>query len=741
MTLEEKVGQLNQKLYGWQVYRKIGNQYELTETFKQHVQKFQGIGALYGLFRADPWSGIHFENGIPLEDSIHVTNMIQDYLKEHTRLGIPTLFSEECPHGHQALDSTVFPTHLGSGATWNTDLQTSVSEYIALELMERGVHLGLVSTLDIARDPRWGRTEECFSEDPYLAARMTKAVVKGMQGDNKEAPNVIAVLKHFAAQGAAVGGHNAGPALIGERELREIYLPPMKAGVRSGALACMAAYNEIDGIPCHSNRKLLTGILREEWSFNGIVMADGTALDRLLLLTGDKELAAAYALNAGVDLSLWDDIYTQIEVAVMNGKIKESVVDKAVKRVLYVKFLLGLFSEKVNKQKCASVSRKEGKTLNLEMARQSITLLKNKHHLLPLSKTNKTVAVIGPNADNVYNLLGDYTAPQRKESVVTIKQGISEIVEEGCEILYTKGCRIRSTDMSDFNNAKTIASKADVVILALGGSSAREFGMEFQDNGAVIDYDQAEMDCGENIDVANLDLGGVQKELVQELASLNTPMIGVLIQGRPYSLKDIEPYLDAILIGWYPGQLGGQAIAEVIFGDVNPSGKLPVSIPYSADQLPVYYNAKNSGAKSDYYDEVGHAMYSFGYGLSYSLFPCEFSTKEHETISIHSLTNGERLHVSVDVSNTGAYDGFAVVQLYIQDLEASVTQRIKELKAFKKIWIPAGETKNVRLQLGFEELAIWDLEMNQVVEPGNVMLMIGESSDQLDEKKLVIHEE
>ncbi|MGP4039289.1 glycoside hydrolase family 3 N-terminal domain-containing protein [Gracilibacillus sp. D59] len=741
MTLQEKVGQLNQKLYGWQVYRKNGDQYELTENFKQHVQKFQGIGALYGLFRADPWSSINFENGIPLEDALHVTNMIQEYLREHTRLGTPVLFSEECPHGHQALDSTVFPTHLGSGATWNSDLQKKVSKYIASELMERGVHLGLVSTLDIARDPRWGRTEECFSEDPYLAACMTEAVVKGMQGDNKESPNVIAVLKHFAAQGAAVGGHNAGPALIGERELREIYLPPMKAGVRSGALACMAAYNEIDGIPCHTNRKLLTDILREEWGFNGIVMADGTALDRLLLLTGDKELAAAYALNAGVDLSLWDDVYTHIEAAVRNGKIKESIVDKAVKRVLYGKFLLGLFSEVDDKPRSVSVNRSKGRTLNLEMARQSITLLKNEHNLLPLSKRNKTVAVIGPNADSVYNLLGDYTAPQRREAVVTIKQGINKIVEEDCEILYTKGCGIRSTDMSDFDRAKTIASKADMIVLALGGSSAREFGMEFEDNGAVLDYDQAEMDCGENIDVAKLNLGGVQKNLVQELAALNTPMIGVFIQGRPYSLKDIEAYLDAILIGWYPGQLGGQAIAEVLFGDVNPSGKLPVSIPYSADQLPVYYNAKNSGAKQDYYDEVGHAMYSFGYGLSYSSFQCKFSTKEHETISIHALTNGEYINVSVDVVNTGEYDGLAVVQLYIKDLEASVTQRTKELKAFQKVWIPVGESKNVKLQLGVEELSIWNIEMKQVVEPGTVMLMVGESSDQLDEKKLVIYQE
>ncbi|WP_163536226.1 glycoside hydrolase family 3 N-terminal domain-containing protein [Gracilibacillus sp. YIM 98692] len=739
MTLKEKVGQLNQKLYGWQVYKKTDDGYELTDTFKNHVDQFGGIGALYGLFRADPWSGINFENGIPLEDCFQVTNMIKQYLKEHTRLGIPALLSEECPHGHQALDSTVFPTHIGAGATWNPDLQQSASSHVASELMDKGVHLGLVSTLDIARDPRWGRTEECFSEDPYLASQMTKAVVHGMQGSVNDSPHVLPVLKHFAAQGAAVGGHNAGPALIGERELREIYLPPMKAGIEAGALACMAAYNEIDGIPCHVNRKLLTDILREEWNFKGIVMADGTALDRLLLLTGDEELAAAYALNAGVDLSLWDDIYTKIEAAVTNGKVDESLVDLAVKRVLYLKFRLGIMSGKpAGRANKPQYKRLESKQVNLEMARQSITLIKNNHHLLPLSKKQKRIAIIGPSADNVYNMLGDYTPPQRREAVVTIKDGIASIVEKDTEIFYTKGCGIRSKDTSDFKQAKTLAEKADVIILALGGSSAREFGMEFQNNGAVEHDAQAEMDCGENIDVANLKLGGVQERLVQELASFNIPMIGVLIQGRPYSLKNIESYLDAILIGWYPGQLGGQAIAEVIFGDVNPSGKLPISIPYSADQLPVYYNYKNSGAKQDYYDEVGHAIYRFGYGLSYTSFECSFSTEEIESINLKSLEKGERVKISVNILNKGSYDGYAVVQLYIQDMEASVTRRIKELKAFKKIWLEAGQSKQVNLELGFEELSVWNVQMEQVVEPGNVLLMVGESSNQLETKKLVI---
>ncbi|WP_163582836.1 glycoside hydrolase family 3 N-terminal domain-containing protein [Gracilibacillus saliphilus] len=738
MTLKEKVGQLNQKLYGWQVYKKNGSKYELTDIFKKHVEEFQGIGALYGLFRADPWSGVHFGNGIPLEDSKQVTNLVQQYLKENTRLGIPALFSEECPHGHQALDSTIFPTHIGSGATWNPVLQRKASQYVAKELSEKGVHLGLVSTLDIARDPRWGRTEECFSEDPYLASKMTEAVVKGMQGGESDTTEVLAVLKHFAAQGSATGGHNAGPALIGERELREIHIPAMKAGIQSGALACMAAYNEIDGIPCHANHFLLTTILREELGFNGVVMADGVALERLLHLTNDKELAAKSALEAGVDLSLWDDIYTQIETAVVNGIISEETLDQAVRRILYVKFLLGLFSNDYKTEDTSFADREEGKELNLAVARESITLLKNRGNILPLNKDKKAISVIGPNADSVYNMLGDYTPPQREGAVVTIKDGIAQTVGKDCDVFYAKGCDIRSTDTSGFEYAKEIARKSDVIIVALGGSSAREFGMAFHNNGAVMNVGKAEMDSGENIDVLDLDLGGVQEELVKELACIGTPIIGVFIQGRPHSISHIEQYLDAILIGWYPGQQGGKAIAEVIFGEVNPSGRLPISIPFHSGQLPVYYNYKDSGGKREYYDGLGEAMYSFGYGLSYSTFHYQFTSVETARITQECLSQAEEVRIPVQVTNQGPYDGNVVMQLYMKDLQSSVTQRIKELKDFRKVWLQAGESKTITLTLQEEDLSIWNLHMKQEVEKGTVLLMIGDSPDRLIEKELII---
>ena len=308
MTLNEKIGQLNQRLYGWQLYNKTENGYELTDIFKNEVKRWGGLGAIYGIFRADGWSQVNFENGIPKEDCKIVINMIQDYIRKNTRLKIPVLFTEECPHGHQALDGEMFPCNIGVGSTWNTDLIKSVASNISDEISRKGANLALVSTLDVLRDPRWGRAEECFSEDPFLCSKYTESIVEGYQKENFE-NGVGVVLKHLCAQGAAIGGHNSGAANIGERELREVFLPPVEAGVRSGAIGVMAAYNEIDGIPCHANRKLLTNTLRDEYGFNGIVMADGCALDRLLIMTRNKEKACKLAIEAGIDLSLWDEIY------------------------------------------------------------------------------------------------------------------------------------------------------------------------------------------------------------------------------------------------------------------------------------------------------------------------------------------------------------------------------------------------------------------------------------------------
>lgn len=730
MTLKEKVGQLNQKMYGWQAYRRTENGIELTEEFKEQVAFGDGMGALYGLFRSDPWSAVTYQNGIPTEDSAKVANMIQRYVIENTRLGIPVLLTEECPHGHQALDGTMIPTNIGVGSTWNPELMEEAYSHVAKEVRSRGAHIGLISTLDILREPRWGRAEECYSEDPYLASQMTKAAVRGLQGDGTELDKqekVVAVLKHFAAQGNGEGGHNAGPANIGERELREIHLPAMKAGVEAGALGCMAAYNEIDGIPCHANKKLLTDILRGEWGYKGFVMADGVAIDRLRMLTGDYEGAAALALEAGVDLSLWDTSFTTLESAVKQNKTTEEYIDRAVRRILTIKFALGLFDQPyIDEGKPIEVvGNEEFRKVNLQVARESAVLLKNEN-ILPLDK-KAHVAVIGPNADQIYNQLGDYTAIQREGKGTTILEGIKQISEG--RVTYAKGCSVRGTSKEGFAEAIAKAEAADVVVMVLGGSSMRNFDIKFDSNGAAIVGDNpTDMDCGEGVDLADLRLGGVQEELVKAIAKTGKPMVLVLIQGRPHAITNIVDDCSAILCGWYPGEEGGRAIAEILFGDVNPSGKLSVSIPRSSAQLPVYYNRKDQGRKLQYVDQSAEPLYPFGYGLSYSTFTLENLRLSNEEVPLDEINGGSVVKVFVDVENKGPMAGAEVVQLYIKDVQASVTRRVKELKGFQKVWLEPGEKKTVTIELSKEELAIWNQDMEFVVEPGDFIIMVGSNS-------------
>ncbi|WP_342042946.1 glycoside hydrolase family 3 N-terminal domain-containing protein [Bacillus sp. OTU2372] len=734
MTLKEKVGQVNQKLYGWEVYRKTDTGYELTEKFKEHVERWDGIGVLYGLFRSDPWSAVNFENGITEDVSAEVANMIQQYVKEHTRLGIPILLSEECSHGHQGLDSMITPVNLGIGATWNPELHEKLMAAVAEEVREKGAHLALVSTLDILRDPRWGRSEECFSEDPYLASRLTEAVLKGMQGEPSDfipERKMAAVLKHFAAQGNGIGGKNAAPASIGERELREIHLPPMIAAIQSGALACMAAYNEIDGIPCHANDYLLNHILREEFGFKGAVMADGCALDNLVALTQSRERAAALALENGVDISLWDDVYTTLETAVETGLVSEEKLNDAVRRVLTLKFKMGLFDQPFVEAKLRQNKEQAGK-INLESARQSIVLLKNEG-ILPLKKDVKKVAVIGPNADVIYNQLGDYTPFQREGRVITVLKGIASLAEEA-EVVYEKGCGVRSGDLEGLEKAVRLASGSDVAIVVLGGSSARNFDAQFDLNGAVVNTTgEEEMDCGENVDVANLELGGLQLQLLQRVMETGTPVVVVLIQGRPHAIPWIAEHAPVLLSAWYPGQMGGQAIAEVLFGEVNPSGRLPVSIPRSSMQMPVFYNYKGGAYKKDYFDMSGNALYPFGFGLSYTEFKYENLRVTRKIITADQLSAGEKFSIMVDVTNKGDRDGYDVIQLYLKGKGSSITRRVKELKGFKKVWLTAGETKEVTLELGEEELQVFSSQNNYKLEQGWFEIEVGSPVDFLSD--------
>jgi len=746
MTLKEKIGQLNQHMYGWDAYKRNGDHLELTEQFKQQVEFGDGMGALYGLFRADPWSKVTHDNGIPIEQSGKVANAIQKYVREHTRLGIPVLLSEECPHGHQALDSTLLPVNLAVGSTWNPALAERAYSYVAAEIRSRGAHLGLVSALDILLEPRWGRTEECYGEDPYLAARFTEAVVRGLQGNGEEdlttESKVAAVLKHLCAQGAAQGGHNAGPANIGERELREIHLPAALAGIKAGAKGLMAAYNEIDGVPCHANSWLLEQVLRDEWQFEGTVMADGCAVDRLTALTGHYEAAAAMALHAGVDLSLWDKSFTTLEAAVERRLAAMEDVDRAVRRVLALKFEFGLFDQPFVDESlaAATVGTEQAKAANLQLARESAVLLKNNKGILPLTAVPQRIAVIGPNADHVYNQLGDYTSIQRKGSCTTVLQGIQQLAPEGTDIVYARGCGIRDPKEEGLQKAVQAAKEADLAVVVIGGSSARDFGDQFDSNGAIImggDH-TGEMDCGEGVDLANLQLGGVQEKLIEQIAATGTPIIAIVIQGRPHILEVVDRHCAAILCAFYPGPEGGTALAEILFGHVNPSGKLPVSLPRSSSQLPVYYNQKNQGRRRPYVDMSEQPLYPFGYGLSYSEFRCELEAVSEPSMSVGELEAGAKLVVEVKVVNEGQFAGAETVQLYIQAQGSPITRRVRELKGFRKVELQPGEQTSICFELGKDELAIWNPRMEFKVEPCELILFAGGDSLAPEQCRIII---
>lgn len=723
VVVKEKVGQLNQHLYGWQCYQKVNGKYELTDLFKEHVKEYGGVGAIYGILRADAWSQINRENGISREDSKIVITMIQEYIKKHSRFEIPALISEECVHGHMALGAPVFPTNLAMGMTWNPDLMERITHNVSQELAAKGGNLALFTGFDVLRDPRWGRSEECFSEDAYLTSCMTSAAVHGFQ---KEKNGVAAVVKHLCAQGGCVGGHNSDAALIGPRELREIHLPPVKAAIDAGAKAVMAAYNEIDGIPCHINKALLFETLRKEYDFSGIVMADGCALDRLLLLDDDILKVGSLALKAGVDLSLWDNVYLRLDEAIKQGYLTEEELDQAVLRVLRLKEELGLWEE------LNTYSLPEASDLLLQAARECQVLLKNNDSLLPLSSKQK-IAVIGPNANHYLNQLGDYTAYQNKSDIVTVYDGICQKTE--ISPIYVQGCSIRGRKF-DIEPALVAAKAADIVILVLGGNSTRLYQDTFENNGAVKANQENQMNCGENIDLASLELEGYQNELLLALKEVNPHIVTVLIQGRPHVINTVLKHSQAVLASFYPGSRGGEGIADVLFGDYNPSGHLSVSIPQHVGQLPCYYNHKHNGAQKDYVDMPGEALLPFGYGLSYSQFIYR-DIKVPKAIKITDLLeNG--IDLQLEIYNNSTYDGEDVIQVYLKDHQASVVSRVIELKAFNKVKIQAYQSKQISIHLTSDAFAIWNYEIKYLVEPGDVSICIGVDSKHYQEFKLTL---
>lgn len=726
MTLREKVGQLNQRLYGFRAYERKGDEITLTKETIEEAKYFGGLGVVYGLYRADPWSAKTEENGLSKEYAIKGYNLLQRCCLEHSRLGIPLLLSSECPHGHQALDGYLLPVNLAAGATFDPKLYKEAVSVCAHQLKQMGVNLSLVSALDVARDPRWGRTEECFGEDPYLCSCFAKAAVEGTQSEG-----VAMVAKHFCAQGETTGGVNASAARIGERELREIHLPAAKACCEAGVKGVMAAYNEIDGVYCHMNHHLLTEILRDEFGFDGIVMADGVALDRLQEAVGDEPHAAALALFAGVDVSLWDNVFPYLEDAVKDGLLDESLLDEAVKRVLTLKFEQGLFEHPYLPED----SKEESYTMekypqSLQLARESVVLLKNQD-VLPLKTSDQKILVLGPSADDIYRMLGDYTPPVSDENSFTLLKGLEYLAGER----IIKTCSYTALTEEKKKEVQKLIDWADVVIMAIGGSSSRFGGALFDNNGAAVvqgtqkdskDSDLARknreawaMDCGEGMDSSTLSLPGDQLDWFLFVRESNKPLISIVVAGRPYAISEIASKTDALLYSFYPGPYGGLALAQLLYGQESPSGRLSISIPAHVGQLPVYYNPKRSYEAMKYWDEEDHALYEFGEGFGYGQLSYENMTLQKET-DHDSFT----YKVTFSVSNKSDADDFAVPQLYVRDIAASTVRRVRELKGFTKTSLKAGQTKQISIVLDKAAFTIWNLNMKQVVEPGEFEILL-----------------
>ncbi len=736
MTPEEKVGQLATPL-GWFMYEKKGNEVQVSEQFKKAVAE-QHIGLLWATLRADPWTQKTLTTGLNPQQAAEATNALQKYVIEHTRLGIPLLLSEECPHGHMAIGTTVFPTALGQGSTWNPALIQQMASAIAQEARLQGAHVGYGPVLDLAREPRWSRVEETYGEDPVLNGQMGRAMVKGFQGTNlKSGANIISTLKHFAAYGVPEGGHNGGSVAPGVRELHQVYLPPFRDAVQAGALSIMTAYNSIDGIPCTANPLLLKTILRQQWGFKGFSVSDLNSIQGLVAnhhMAANRVEAAALAINAGLDADLSGTGFDKsLLQALKEGKVSKAVLDTAVSHVLRLKFEMGLFENPyVQPEKTSGVRSAEHIDLARRVAQQAIVLLKNENQLLPLKKSLKRIAVIGPNADNVYNQLGDYTAPQADGAVVTVLKGLQNKLGSSTQIRYAKGCSIRDTSSSQISEAVEAARQSEVAVVVIGGSSARDFKTEYQNTGAAhvkaSDVSISDMESGEGYDRASLDLMGRQLQLLEAVLKTGKPVVVVLIKGRPLNLNYISAHVPAVLDAWYPGQEGGNAIADVLFGDYNPAGRLPISVPKSVGQLPVYYNYKTP-VKHDYVESDAKPLYPFGYGLSYSSF--EYSGL---TIAVAPASKDVTVKVSFRVKNTSNRDGDEVAQLYVTDQVASVVGPIKQLKKFERIHLKAGEEKTLTFELHAKDLMLLNQQMQWVAEKGKFTAQVGASSEDIQLK-------
>ena len=718
MTLEEKIHQMT-----------MG---DISQLIAAGDFSSEAIADCVGTLSPGCLQDAQFDPPISSRRSAEIINCVQRYLKEKTRLGIPAMVVAECLHGHRAHGATVFPQSIGLASTWNPDLIRRIAAVIAREARSVGVAQALAPDLDLSRDPRWGRVEETYGEDPYLVARLGEAYVQGMQGKSEtvDREHLVCTVKHFAAHGSPEGGVNLGPVAGGMHDLFSTYLPPFEAAICSaGALSVMPAYSEYDGVPAHASALLLTNILRDRWNFQGYVFSD---FGGVRMLHSFQRTAATVAdagkqaLEAGVDLEAPspESFGTELLKLVQQGAVSTDRIDQAVFRILRVKFLAGLFENPFADPDQAEsiVNCADHRQLALEAARESIVLLKNEGALLPLKTSLRRIAVIGPNADTAQ--LGDYSFT--KTSAVSPLQGIRQAVSSETEVIHVPGCNLFGSARDTFREAVESAAKSDVAIVCVGGTSHFNAGVGWG-------KDHKPATCGEGFDLSDLGLTGLQQELVQAVHATGTPTIVVLIDGRPSAIPWIAEHIPSILVAWYPGEEGGRALADVLFGSVNPSGKLPISFPRSAGHVPCFYNHKPSARGfyrqpgtsdvpgRDYVDAPTNALFSFGHGLSYTTF--DYSELKVEPARVRP---GEIVRVRVQLKNTGSRAGAEVVQVYLQDLYSSTSMPVKSLKRFARVHLAAGESKCVSFELHPRDLELIDRDLVARVEPGEFAVSIAD---------------
>ncbi len=732
MTLQEKLAQLGSV---WVFELLTDLQLDPAKADDKMRLGLGQITRVAGASNVDPTSGAA------------LANAIQHYLVNDTRLGIPAIVHEECCAGYMAHSATCFPQIIGLASTWSPDLAERMAAVVRTQMRAGGAHQGLSPVIDVARDPRWGRVEETFGEDPYLVTRMGVSFVKGLQTEDWR-DGVIATAKHFVGYGISEGGMNWAPAHIPARELHEVYLLPFEAAVKEANLqSLMNAYHELDGVPCAASRWLLTDLLREQWGFDGTVVSDYFAVNEIEkshMISATKGDSAALALTAGIDVELPStNCYGKpLEEAVLSGKLNEAVIDLSVGRHLRHKFEMGLFENPyVDEDAAITVfDTPRQRQLAREIAQKSIVLLKNENNTLPLAKTAGSIAIIGPNADTKRHLVGDYAYVAHIETLMeqtdtnafnmpipegltldnayvpmnTITEAIAGRVAAGTLLRYVQGCQVNDDDRSQFDAAVAAAAQSDVAIMVMGGRS-----------GLTDDCT-----CGEARDRADINLTGVQHDLIKAIYATGTPVVLVLINGRPLSITWEAEHIPAIVEAWLPGEEGAEAVADVLFGDVNPSGKLPITFPRDAGQIPVYASHKPSGGRShwkgEYVNLSNKPLWTLGHGLSYTTFALSDLRVDHSQV-----TAGQTVQVSVDVTNTGDRAGEEVVQLYVRDQLATVTRPIKELKGFGRVALEPNECKTMVFALPVNLLAFYDQTMRFVIEPGAIKLMVGHAADNL----------